>query len=168
MKKIFISLLSMLIIPTFCFASNYKIQNEIEYKRKIENRINKEFPKIKRKINKEYAEAQKTYQKFLKDKNKKENIDEYIFIIEDYQRGIETSDVLFIYSLILITNDYQNIKINVPATDDAETLLEFIKPYFISNNINYSKINELKIYKIDKINKINFLLNDKLYHFKYF
>ena len=168
MKKILILLLSIFFIPSFCFASNYKIQNDIEYKKKIENRINKEFPKIKREIDKEYTEAQKTYQKFLKDKNKEENIDEYIFIMEDYKRGIETSDVLFIYSLILITNNYQNIKINVPATDDAETLLEFIKPYFISNNINYSKINILKIYKIDKINKVNFLLNDKLYHFKYF
>lgn len=168
MKKIIILLLTILIIPSFCFASNYKISNNIEYKKKIEKRINKDVPKIKRKINKDFLKAEKTYQKFIKDKNKKENIDEYIFIIEDYQRGIETSDVLFIYSLILITNDYQNIKNNVPATGDAETLLEFIKPYFISNNINYSKINELKIYKIDKINKINFLLNNKLYHFKYF
>lgn len=127
-----------------------------EYKKKIENKIHKEIPKIKKNIYKEFKKAEKIYNKKIKNKN--EDVDKYIFIMQDCQRGIETSDVLFIYSLIQITNNYINIKNDVPATDNAETLLEFIEPYFISNNINYSKINELKIYKIDKINKINFFI----------
>lgn len=156
MKRILILLLSIFIIPTFCFASNYKVQNNIEYKREIENKIHKEIPKIKRNIDKESTKAEKTYNKQVKDKNI--NADKYIFIMQDYQREIETSDVLLIYSLIKITDNYINIKNNVPATDNAETLLEFIEPYFISNNINYSKLNELKIYKHEKINKINLFI----------
>ena len=156
MKRILILLLSIFIIPTFCFASNYKVQNNIEYKREIENKIHKEIPKIKRNIDKESTKAEKTYNKQVKDKNI--NADKYIFIMQDYQREIETSDVLLIYSLIKITDNYINIKNNVPATDNAETLLEFIKPYFISNNINYSKLNDLKIYKHEKINKINLFI----------
>ena len=156
MKRILILLLSIFIIPTFCFASNYKVQNNIEYKREIENKIHKEIPKIKRNIDKESTKAEKTYNKQVKDKNI--DADKYIFIMQDYQREIETSDVLLIYSLIKITDNYINIKNNVPATDNTETLLEFIKPYFISNNINYSKLNELKIYKHEKINKINLFI----------
>lgn len=156
MKRILILLLSIFIIPTFCFASNYKVQNNIDYKRKIENKIHKEIPKIKRNIDKESTKAEKTYNKQVKDKNI--DADKYIFIMQDYQREIETSDVLLIYSLIKITDNYINIKNNVPATDNVETLLEFIKPYFISNNINYSKLNELKIYKHEKINKINLFI----------
>lgn len=156
MKRILILLLSIFIIPTFCFASNYKVQNNIEYKREIENKIPKEIPKIKRNIDKESTKAEKTYNKQVKDKNI--DTDKYIFIMQDYQREIETSDVLLIYSLIKITDNYINIKNNVPATDNAEPLLEFIKPYFISNNINYSKLNDLKIYKHEKINKINLFI----------
>ena len=157
MKRILILLLSIFIIPTFCFASNYKVQNNIEYKREIENKIHKEIPKeipkIKRNIDKESTKAEKTYNKQVKDKNI--DTDKYIFIMQDYQREIENSDVLLIYSLIKITDNYINIKNNVPATDNTETLLEFIEPYFISNNINYSKLNGLKIYKHEKINKIH-------------
>lgn len=158
MKKILVLLIYIFIFPTFCFGAEYKMQNNIKYKKEIENKINKEFSKIKKSINKEFSNAQKAYKKHQKDKNKQENFNEYIFIMQDYQRGIETSDVMFIYSLILITNNYQKIKNNVPATDDAETLLEFIKPYFIANNINYSKINELKIYKNKKLNEVNFFI----------
>ncbi len=155
MKRLLIFLLSIFITQTSCNAITYEVSNKVEYKIKIEKKIHNEIPKIKRKIDKEFVNAEKTYNKYLKDKNKKENINEYIFIMQDYQRGIETSDVLFIYSLIQITNDYITIKSNVPATDNAETLLEYIEPYFKSNNINYSELNNLKIYKNDKINKID-------------
>lgn len=158
MKRILILLLSIFIIPTSCSAVNYEVSNNIEYKMKIEKNIHKEIPRIKRKIDKEFIKAEKTHKKYLKDKKKKENINEYVFIIQDCQRGIETSDVLFMYSLIQITNDYITIKNNVPATDNAETLLEYIEPYFKSNNINYSELNKLKIYKNDKINKIDFFI----------
>ena len=49
------------------------------YKSQIENAIEEEFPKTKKLIDIEVSNAKKTYKKNHKDKNKKENINEYIF-----------------------------------------------------------------------------------------
>ena len=84
-----------------CFAYDYTIPKELQnqYKNEIYKTIEKEIPKTKNKINKEFLNAQRMYKKFLKDKNKLKNTDKYVFIIQDYQRGIEAYETSFIFTL---------------------------------------------------------------------
>lgn len=160
MKKVIILLLSFFIINISCLANDSKIRNNLKYKKEIENKVKKEFPKIQKQINKDFISAEKTYKKCLKDKNKKENIYEYIFIIQDYQRGIESYEVILLSDLINITGKYYDIKNKVPATDFAGTLFDFLYPYFETNNINYSKLQKIKLYQNYKLNKLDIYLSN--------
>ena len=136
----------------------YIYSPEEVYKSQIENTIEEEFPKTKKLIDIEVANAKKAYKKYLKDKNKKENIKEYIFIMQDYQRGIEAHEFMFLSKLIDITAEFDNIKNKIPATDFAGTLFDFLYPYFKKNNINYKKYNELSEYAAIKIKEIDSML----------
>lgn len=60
--------------------------------------------------------------------------------------------------LINITGKYYDIKNKIPATDFAETLFDFLYPYFETNNINYSKLQKIKLYQNDKVNKLDIYL----------
>lgn len=151
MKKVITLLLSIFIIPISCFANDYKIQNNLDYKNEIENKIQKEYPKVQKQIDKDFSKAQKLYKKYLKGKNKE---NEYIFILQDYQRGIEAYEVLLLSDLIKITDKYYNIKNKIPATGYAGTLFEFLYPYFDVNNIDYKKYNELSEYSAQKNGEI--------------
>lgn len=132
---------------------------EEAYKSQIENTIEEEFTKTKKLIDIEVAKAKKTYKKYLKDKNQKENIDEYIFIMEDYQRGIEEHEFMFLSKLIDITADFNNIENKIPATDFAGTLFDFLLPYFKESNIDYKKYDELTEYASIKIKEIDKLMD---------
>lgn len=138
MKKFITLLLSIFLIPISCFANEYKIQNNLDYKNEIENKIQKECPKIQKQIDKDFSKAQKVYKKYLKNKE-----NEYVFILQDYQRGIEAYKTELLSDLIEITDKYYDIKNKIPATDYAGTLFEFLYPYFEANNIDYKKYNEL-------------------------
>lgn len=153
MKKIIILIFSIFISMVSCFANNYQVSDEYktQYKNEIEKTIIREIPKTKKNIDKEVLAANKVYNKALKDNNRTQNIDNYIFIIQDYQRKIEVCDVNFISLLIDITNKYININDKIPATDYAGTLRDFIYPYFESNNINYEQIYEFENYVAKKI-----------------
>ena len=161
MKKILI-LCFIFIFAFNCYAKDYKLSQELQnqYRNEIYKTIKNELPKTKNKINKEFLNAQKTYEKFLRDKNKSKNIDKYIFKIQDYQKGIETYETVFISGLIDITNKYKDINSDMPPTDFSGTLIEFIIPYFEANNIDFSQINELDSYSANRIKKLDYLLNN--------
>ena len=180
MKKILIILFLIFITPIFSVAEE---KNIIEYKKlevislsdfskddskqkrsvelyklEIEKTITYEIPKTKKLIDKEVSNALKTYKKYLKDKNREKKIDEYVFIMQDYQRGIESCEVIFLSKLIDVTAKYINIENKVPATDYAGTLFVFLQPYFKENNINYEKYTELSEYVSIKISEIDNLI----------
>ena len=131
---------------------------EEAYKSQIERTIEEEFPKTKKLIDIEVANAKKTYKKYHKDKNKKEKIDEYIFIMQGYQRGIEAYETIFVSKLIDVTANFNDIENKIPATDFAGTMFNFLLPYFQENNIDYKKYNELSKYASIKIKEIDSML----------
>ena len=131
---------------------------EEEYKLQIEKTIKDEFSKTKKLIDIEVANAKKTYKKYHKDKNKKEKIDEYIFIMQGYQRGIEAYETIFVSKLIDVTANFNDIENKIPATDFAGTMFDFLLPYFQENNIDYKKYNELSKYASIKIKEIDSML----------
>lgn len=153
MKKVIILIFCIYISITSCFANTYQVPEKYknQYKNEIEKTIKKEVPKTKKNIDKEVLAANKIYKKALNDTNKTKNMDKYIFLIQNYQRGIEVCDVNFIVLLIDITNKYINVNDKIPPTDYAGTLRNFIYPYFDSNNINYEQIHELEDYTARKI-----------------
>ena len=180
MKKILIIFLLIIITPIFSTAeeeknldskktetisqpnflyNNLKQKRNIElYKFEIEKTIKKEIPKTKKLIDKEFSNAQKAYKKYLNDNNKMRNIEEYVFLMQDYQRGIESYEVIFLSKLIDITAKYNNVENKIPATDYAGTLFDFLQPYFKENNINYEKYTELSEYVSIKISEIDNLI----------
>ena len=129
------------------------------YKSQIENTIEEEFPKTKKLIDIEVENAKKTYKKYLKDKNKKENIYKYVFIMQDYQRGIEAHEFMFLSKLIDITAKFNDIENKIPATDFAGALFDFLLPYFKENNIDYKKYDKLSKYTAIKIKEIDNLID---------
>lgn len=154
------TLLFMFILAHNCFANDYTlpIELQIRYKKEIQKTIKKEVPKTKNNINKEFLKAQKTYNQFINDNV--QNSDKYIYLIQDYQRGIETYEMIFISKLIDITAKYKDINQDVPPTDFPGTLLDFIYPYFDANNIDYSQINELDSFCANKIKNLDILLQN--------
>lgn len=132
---------------------------EEAYKSQIERIIEEDFPKTKKLIDIEVANAKKIYRKYLKDKNKKENVEEYIFLMQDYQRGIEEHEFMFLSKLIDITADFNNIENKIPVTDFAGTLFDFLQTYFKESNIDYKKYDELTEYASIKIKEIDKLMD---------
>jgi len=161
MKRIIVFFIFLFIFASnYCFATDYKISEELQnqYRNEIYKTIKKELPKTKKKINKEFLNAQKTYNKYLKDKNKLNNTDKYVFELQNYQRGIEVYETIFISLLIDITNKYKDINSDIPPTDFPGTLLEFLYPYFEANNIDYNQINEFDTYSANKIKELDSLM----------
>lgn len=129
------------------------------YKSQIEKTIEEEFPKTKKLIDTEVANAKETYKKYRKDKNRQENFDEYVFLMQDYQRGIEALETTFASKLIDVTANFNDIGNKIPATDFAGTLYDFLQPYFKENNIDYKKCDKLSEYVVIKIKEIDNLID---------
>ena len=129
------------------------------YKSQIEKTIEEEYPKTKKLIDIEFTNAKETYKKYRKDKNRQENFDEYVFSMQDYQRGIEAFETIFASKLIDVTRNFSDIENKIPATDFAGTLYDFLKPYFNENNINYKKCDKLSEYTAIKIKEIDNLID---------
>ncbi len=157
MKKFLLVILLIFLFPVICFANEYKLPNylQVKYKADIEKIINKDLPKTIKCIDKESINAKRNYNKYLKNKK---DIDKYIFIMEDYQRGIEVCEFNFASLLTDTTNKYTNIKNIIPPTDFPGTILDIVYPYFDANNIDYKKINELDSYTYNKIKEIDSLI----------
>lgn len=132
---------------------------EEAYKLQIEKTIKDEFPKTKKLIDIEVANAKETYKKYRKDKNRQENFDEYVFSMQDYQRGIEALETIFASKLIDVTRNFNDIENKIPATDFAGTLYDFLQPYFNENNIDYKKCDKLSKYTAIKIKEIDNLID---------
>lgn len=79
--------------------------------------------------------------------------------MQDYQRGIEEHEFMFLSKLIDITAEFNNIENKIPVTDFAGTLFDFLYPYFKESNIDYKKCDELTKYASIKIKKINSMLD---------
>lgn len=126
------------------------------YKIEIENTIKEEIETIKKFIDKDFEKAKETYKKALKDKSA--NPREHLFMLQEYQRGIEEHEIMFLSKLIDITTHYNVIKEKIPATNNAKSLLQFLYPYFKKANINYQKIDELDKYTTQKSKEIDNLI----------
>ncbi len=155
-KKIFISifLIAIFALSFFFFQEANKYKLPKEYKIEIENLIDEETPKTKNCIDEYYIKAQNEY---LKIKNAKdtEYLEESVFLIDNYQRGIEVCEFNMVSMLIEKTENYANIKDKIPPTDFADTLNEFLYPYLDENNINDKKLTEINKYTSTKINEID-------------
>ena len=162
MKKIIIFIFLAIIFSINCFSSDFKISDKFKnnYRNEIHKIIKTELPKTKKNIDKEYSNALKVYNTYKSDKNKSKNVDKYIFIIQDSQRGIEEYETTFISKLIDVTDKYINISKDIPPTDFPGTLLDFIIPYFDANNIDYNQINKLDSYSAYKIKELDILMDN--------
>ena len=154
MKKILILLLMLYLFPVFCFAQDYKIKNSEQYKKEIEAKIAEESPKIKATIDSYFEKAKKAYSMYLQAEKNNEDTSEYDFLIGDYRRGIEYADVLFLSSLIDITDKYRGVKHEPLCTDFGGTLFEYLEPYFKANNVDYSEIYQIFIYQNKNLKKL--------------
>lgn len=147
---LFIILISLSLI-FFKESNKYKLPKQ--YKIEIEKIINEETPKTKKCIDENFIHAKNEYLK-IKDAKDSENIEKSVFLIEDYQRGIEVCEFNMASMLIEKTESYTNIKDKIPPTDFVGTLYEVIYPYFHKNNINYQEIDNISNYSNSKINEI--------------
>lgn len=128
------------------------------YKIEIENTIKEEIETVKTFIDKDVEKAKEIYKQGIKAKNNNENFQQYLFMLQDYQRGIEEHEVMFLAKLTDITTHYNVIKEKLPATDNSKALLQFLYPYFKQANINYEKIEELDKYTTQKSKEIDVLI----------
>ena len=163
MKRFIFSLFFVYLFAINCFASDYKISDEFQdkYRNEINKTIKYDIPRTKNNINKEFLRAKNVYNKYLKNKTNPKNLDKYIFEIEDYQRGIEAYEVMFLSKLIDITDKYKNIKELIPPTAFSGTLIDFIYPYFEVNNIDFKPVEDLSKHTANKLKEIDILLQNK-------
>ena len=154
MKRFFILLLTMFLFPAFCFAQDYKIKNSEQYKREIEAKIAEESPKIKANIDGYFEKAKKAYSMYLQAEMNNKDTSEYNFLIGDYRRGIEYADVLFLSSLIDITDKHRGMKHEPLCTDFGGALFDYLEPYFKANNVDYSEIYQIFIYQNKNLKKL--------------
>lgn len=133
MKKVLVLLLVLVFNACMCLAEYKPIpaDKSKQYKAEVEQIINEEVPKAKQELYKISDQAQKAY------KNKStESLNDLDFLLDSPEYGIHMK-------IINATDKYVNIKGDVPATDSAGALYDFLYPYFKDNNIDLTKLYEV-------------------------
>ena len=133
MKKVLVLFLVLIFNACMCFAAYQPIPEDKskQYKAEVEQIINEEVPKAKQELYKISEQAQKAY------KNKSaESLNDLDLLLDAPEYGIHMK-------IINVTNKYVNIKGDVPATDSAGALYDFLYPYFKDSNINLTKLYEV-------------------------
>ena len=104
--------------------------------------INKEYPIAIKKTKQTRCKAHKMYLKVLKDK--KLYID---YATSNFDIIISAGESNLLSKIIDVTDKYVKIKDEEAlATDYNGALLDFLNPYFVDNNINTEKLDELGIF----------------------
>ncbi len=158
MKKIVLIILMFLTLPVF--AQNYTItpkEKQAEYKAEIEKAIDIEVPKAKEKINKEVQDLKRLYSKIVNNKLNNQSQEYYDMVLT--QEIVIPFVLAEVYSqIITITSKYKKVTQEF-STDNYAPLEDEIMPYLNSNNINITKINELKLYISDKNKQIQIYID---------
>ena len=116
-------------------SANLKTQ----YKQEIEQIINKEYPIAIKKTEQTRSKAHEMYLKVLKDK--KLYMD---YAVSNFDIIISTGEFDLLSKIIDATNKYVKIEDEEAlATDYNGAILDFLNPYFIDNNINTEKLDNL-------------------------
>jgi hypothetical protein len=163
MKKFVLFIFLFLVFSLPAFADYKPIPKELskQYKYEIEKLINKKYNPTIKEINRISKNAEKMYMKVLKNK------DLYIdFATKNYDTNIFVPIFDMLSDIITITQKYTNSELKVPATDFSGALYDFLDSYFIDNNIDTSKIDELSAYARNKQIKIE-QYYDKAHKFIY-
>lgn len=133
MKKVLILLFVFVFNALVCFAA-YKpipVEKSKQYKAEVESIINKEVPKAKQEVYDIFSQAQKAY------KSKS------IYTLNDLDLILDSPEYGIHIKIIDVTNKYVNIKNDVPSTDSAGALYDFLYPYFKDNSVDLTQLTEL-------------------------
>ncbi len=152
MKKIIVLLVICLISFNLCGCTiNHKNQTPIienSVKQNIEAYINSQTPRVKKEIDDAYLDAKDIHKNFLKEPNPKEVKWDYLDKLDTYDIYIGSPELHLYWDIIKkfmnVTDD------NIPATDNPETLYDFIYPFLIKNGVDLTKIQEISEYGADK------------------
>lgn len=143
-KKIIILLLLIIVISlSFIFykkINKYKLPKQ--YKIEIEKLIDEQTPTTKKEINDIFIEAERKYQKVIKNPK---NMNLYMdFATNNYDSYIFSPEFYLYMDLIKITQKYTKLKDDdIPPTDSSGELYNFLYPYIRDNNINTEKLDQL-------------------------
>ena len=148
MKKVLLIFFCLILFGLPVFAEYKPIPKELskQYKNEITKAINKKYNFTLRKINKISKNAEKMYFKVLKNKNLYPE-----FCSNQFEMQIDSPMFYLLSDLITITNKYTIFaEEDIPATDFSGTLYEFLLPYFIDNEIDMDKINNIRELSAEK------------------
>ena len=121
-----------------------------QYKNEVTQVINKEYPVAINETQQIRDKAHKMYLEVLKDK--KLYMD---YATSNFDIIISTGEFNLLSKIIDITDKYVKIKDEEAlATDYNGAILDFLNPYFIDNNINTEKLDELGIFIHKNYNEI--------------
>lgn len=133
---------------TQSFVITQKEKQE-KYKAEIEKAIDEEIPKAKSEIDKEVINTKELYDKIVINKLGRDSQEHSDITLT--QEIVVPFTLAKVYSkLIKITSNYAEIETGF-ATDNYGPLEDELEPYLENNNIDLSKIDELKAY-IQKAN----------------
>lgn len=128
-----------------------------QYKKEVEEIINKEYPLIIRKINDYTKEAKKLKNKLLNSEisKGKDFQQEYMDLCLLAEICIPATDLDLYAKIMQITQEkYLNIEYKPFATDNPSAFKDYLHPYFINNNVNQNKLESISKYANKKISVI--------------
>lgn len=163
MRKILVLLFGLLLSINMCFAAYQPIPKEKskQYKVQIEQIINNNLPKAYKQTDENFIEIKETYNQILKDpynKELREKLDP-----ETVTAKFDSSLFIIFLEIIEATENYVNIKNEIPATSHSFDLEIFMYPYLEDNNIDYKELSKYSEYASDKENEAFKLINSLPY-----
>lgn len=142
MKKIIVVLLLLIsFCANSCFAVAYKFSKDIQqkYSNEINSIILSETIKKKNEANEVLQKAQGIYNAFLQNKNQMKLNNDYIIQLSECEMMAETPEFELYLQIIDATEKYADIENEIPATDYAGALADFIFPYLKKNKVSHFK-----------------------------
>ena len=113
-----------------------------QYKIEITKIIDKEYPIAIKKTKQTRCEAHKMYLNVLKDKRLYMD-----YAVSNFDIIISTGEFDLLSKIIDVTDKYVKIENEEAlATDYNGAILDFLNPYFIDNNINTKKLDNLGVF----------------------
>lgn len=151
MRKIFIVICIFLFnyIPVFAEYKPITSELSIQYKKEMEQIIDREYPIVITNINNEVKKAERYYKKIKKNGY---NIEDFINLTLISENCIPSTD-LKLYEKLMQTTQKKYLRENcvLIGTDNTIPLDEFLTPYFIDNNVNITKLSKIIKYQNKKI-----------------
>ena len=141
MKKVFLVLLLIIFATVPAFAEYKPVPENLskQYKKEIEQIIEKQYPVAIRKTKRIRHEAHKKYLKVLKNKNLYMN-----YATSNFDIIINIGEFDLLLKIVDNTDKYVKIKDeDALATDYSGAILDFLEPYFKDNGIETKKLDYL-------------------------